>query len=1449
MQLELGRYLKILKVDDEVYQSLNEATLVGVSSWKQDTGEKGFELQVEIPRLLDVSIYERLRDYADKADVPTRFYLVQKMSDDDDIDNSYDDLAVNAYFAYFLKKHFSDSPLYEALSHLKLIEMRDQIIISVNTQILQESMNQYINLLRFEFAYAGFSEEVVIQFEKIADAEVAKLMEEAKAASLATMVPPADIETPEDTDGKQHFHRTRDITISDELKPETYVHFKGRVFSVERKDFRGYPSKYIIGMTDDKNSLFVTARKGRKLSEKTLNDIKEEQYLEIVGHVQEDNYQHDVVVEAYSIQNLGFYQERYDAEEDKRIELHLHTNYSTLDGVCDIDKYAALAASFGHPAIAITDHGGVQGFPEAQDAADKYKLKMIYGMEGYLVDEKYEPLYNPRDLDLNHATYVSFDLETTGLNPRYDEIIEIGAVKYKDSQIVDTFQTFVNPKRRISKFTTELCGITDEDVIGAPLLEEVAANFRKFVGDGVLVAHNASFDYNFINEAFRKRHIPVFGNAVIDTLALARCIMPGKKSYSLGGVARAVNVDYDEISAHRADYDANVLGNVLLIMLNQVVNDLHITNLKDLPSLTPVDAYVTKHPFHVTMLVKNKAGLKNLYRIVSESNVKYLNRNKLPMIPRSLLADNREGLLVGSACYNGEVFDLAKTGTEAMLRQAIKNYDYIEIQPLANYQFLLETGEFEDEASLVRVLKDIVRIAEEEKKLVVATGDCHYLNPRDRIYRDAYIVWHPKNQSANHPLFDSKKRSKQGPMQHYRTTREMLDGISFVGEEKAKEYVVTNTHKIADMIEVIKPIGHALCAPVLPGIDVQKEIEKLCDINAKRIYGDPIPPFIAERLERELKSLRENNYAVIYYLAYRLVMKSKEDGYLVGSRGSVGSSFVATMCGITEVNPLPPHYICPQCHHLEMIVDGSYASGYDLPPKLCPECGHIMDTNGQNIPFETFLGLHGDKVPDIDLNFASDNQPQAHEYTKVLLDANHVFRAGTIATVQSNTAFGVARNYFEYNEKFDLRKAEYQRLAHYCSGTKRTTGQHPGGIVVVPLDKDILDFTPVQYPADDQDAHWLTTHLTYESMHDQLLKLDILGHEDPMALRMLQELTGVDPETIPLNDPKVLSLFTSTDALHVTPLQIYSETGVSGIPEFGTENAKRILADARPTKFSELVQISGLSHGTGVWSGNAQDLIRTTQAGLMDVIGCRDDVMTYLVHKGMDEVSAFKIMETVRKKNKYVSKDQEEAMRKIGVPDFYIDSTKKIEYLFPKAHAVAYVSMALRVAWYKVYYPIEYYATFFSVRCAEYDIETMIKGGPELVQKMQDSLNIANDRSRNTSERKKAADLYDALLLTVEFFARGFSFANISLTESDSKNFVISESRTQLYPPFSSISGLGVEAAKNIVAARKEKPFISQEDFSKRAKINKTILKTLEKMGVLQHIQSEAQMSLDLFEE
>jgi len=1442
MQVEMGKFLNSINSDEEVLNAFSNAKLIEA---KINNKAEKFKILIEIPEILDIKIYQKFNDSLKKF--PYKCNVTFKVANHDSIN----EVAVNVYYKQFINEHLQGLPIFEALIKLKPILVGQQIIIYVSSKILQESISSFSEVLRTSFKNAGFYQPVVLELKQPDEEEVERIIEEERQRLIKSSL---ELEKQKnivvDSNKKNtSFYKERnnnviEVDLSSIKDDDSNVAFSARIFKIDVRQLRR-GNLYLIYVTDDKDSILIKLRENANFTNEFLSSLQEEMHIRATGKVIYDQFEHDSVFDPRKIEILDVNDERIDEEIEKRVELHLHTNMSTLDGVCNIEKYVKRAIKYGHKALAVTDHGVVQAYPDAQNAIKGTDLKIIYGMEGYIVNEKLPMTINDANIKLDDAVFTVIDIETTGLSNRYDDIIEIGAVKIKNGLEIDSFHSFINPKKRLSSITKEITGITDEMLIGAPLFEDIATNLRKFLQNTIFVAHNASFDFEFINEFFKKHTKEGIYNPVIDTLSLARSIYPHLKSYSLGSVSRSLNVAYLEDEAHRADYDARVLSEVFERMRPKIINELHVLFHNQLGSLSPENAWSKTYPTHMIFLVKNTTGLKNLYNLVSLSHTKYF--SGVPRIPRGIIEKYREGLLIGSACFNGEIFEIAANQSKEKLIEAIKFYDFIEIQHLDNYSYLIDSKSIEGYEKLKTVLTNLVEEAQNLNKIVVATGDCHYLDPKDKIYRDVYIVAKAK-EARRHPLYDYRNPTRENPNQHFRTTKEMLEGVSFLGDKLAHEIVVTNTNKIADMIDTILPVQDQLYTPTLPNIDAQKEIEKLCYDNAKRIYGDPIPSIVLERLEKELGKIRDNKFGVIYYLAYRLVEKSKNDGYLVGSRGSVGSSLVATLSGITEVNPLPPHYLCPECKHSEFFSDGSIKSGYDLDDKICPLCGHMMSGEGHNIPFETFLGINGDKVPDIDLNFSGDYQWQAHNYTKELLGEDNVFRAGTISTVAEKTAFGFARNYyFDELKRERVRNAELARLAHYCEGVKRTTGQHPGGIIVIPLDKDVHDFTPVQYPADDLTASWKTTHFKFEAIHEEILKLDILGHDDPTALRMLKDLTGINPVTLPLNDHKVLSLFTSTEALKVKPDDIYSNTGVSGIPEFGTIITKRILEDAKPHKFSELVQISGLAHGTNVWKGNAQDLIKSGVGTIMDVIGCRDDVMTYLVEKGLPAIDAFKIMENVRKKERQITSQQENLMRNNNVPEWYIDSAKKIQYMFPKAHAVAYVCMALRVAWYKVYRPLEYYATYFSVRCQSYDLESMMMTHKELKERLHRLYENINDRSIDSQIRNKEKDLEDVILMSLEMVARGYKFSNISLEKSEAKRFAIDYDNNALIPPFVTVAGLGEAVAESIIKARADQPFLSKQDFITRTSINTTQLKYLEKKGVLDFLDEEDQLTLKLF--
>lgn len=1206
-------------------------------------------------------------------------------------------------------------------------------------------------------------------------------------------------------------------TIVDE---EKRIAVQGYVFDAETRELRSGRTLLIFKITDYTNSIMIKMFSRDKEDIPLLQAIKKGMWVKVRGSVQNDTFVRDLVMIGNDVNEISPITRQDKASDDeKRVELHLHTPMSQMDAVTSVSTLVGQAKKWGHKAIAVTDHAVAQSFPEAYGAGKKNGIKILYGVEANLVDDGVPIAYNPQDVSLPDATYIVFDVETTGLSAVYDTVIELAAVKMKEGEIIDKFESFANPHHPLSATTIELTGITDDMVQDAPDASEVLKKFSDWIGNDILVAHNASFDMGFLNAGLQRAGFEKVQNGVIDTLELARFLYPHMKNHRLNTLAKKFDVEL--VQHHRAIYDAETTGYLLVKMLKDAFERdiLNHNQLNDY--MGEGNAYQRARPYHVTMLAQNETGLKNLFKLISISHLNYFYR--VPRIPRSKLQKFREGILIGTACDRGEVFEgMMQKGIDEV-QEAAEFYDYIEVQPPENYKHLIELELVRDERALKDIINNIVKLGEKLEKPVVATGNVHYLNPEDKIYRKILI----SSQGGANPL-----NRHQLPDVHFRTTDEMLECFSFLGADKAKEIVVANTQKVADMIEEVKPIKDDLYTPKIEGAD--EEMRAMSYAMARSIYGDDLPEVVEARLEKELKSIIGHGFAVIYLISHKLVKKSLDDGYLVGSRGSVGSSFVATMTEITEVNPLPPHYVCPSCKHSEFFDDGSVGSGFDLPDKSCVECGTPYKKDGHDIPFETFLGFKGDKVPDIDLNFSGEYQPRAHNYTKVLFGEDNVYRAGTIGTVAEKTAYGYVKGYAGDHE-LHLRNAEVDRLVAGCTGVKRTTGQHPGGIIVVPDYMDIYDFTPIQFPADDRNSEWRTTHFDFHSIHDNLLKLDILGHDDPTVIRMLQDLSGIDPKTIPTDDPEVMKIFSGTESLGVTEEQIMCKTGTLGIPEFGTRFVRQMLEDTKPSTFSELVQISGLSHGTDVWLGNAQELIRNNICNLSEVIGCRDDIMVYLIYQGLEPSLAFKIMESVRK-GKGLTPEFEEEMIKNGVPDWYIDSCKKIKYMFPKAHAAAYVLMAVRIAYFKVHHALLYYAAYFTVRADDFDIDTMIKGSTAIRAKMEE----INGKGLDASPKEK--NLLTVLELALEMCERGYSFKKVDLYESSADEFIIDG--TSLIPPFNSIPGLGTNAALNIVKARKDGEFLSKEDLQQRGKVSKTILEYLDNHGCLESLPDQNQLSL-----
>ena len=1191
------------------------------------------------------------------------------------------------------------------------------------------------------------------------------------------------------------------------------VAIKGDIFELGTRDIKGKRTLVIFSISDGTDSITVKSFLNENTSAEFLDNVKEGSYVLLEGDVTYDNYSRDNVIMLKSLVLLTK-EVRKDTEVSKRVELHVHSQMSSMDGITSIKKIVERASIWGHKSIAVTDHGVVQAFPEAMDAGKQYGVKILYGVEGYMVNDQKDIVTNIHgEIEINN--FVVFDLETTGLSAKNDRIIEIGAVKIVDGNIVDEFSQLIDPEISIPKHITEITSITNDMVEGKPYIKDILPLFKEFIGDCTLVAHNANFDMGFIREKMKLEGIKV-DNPVLDTLELSRAVFPNLKSHKLNIVAK--HLDISLVNHHRAVDDASATGEILLKIL-EILEDKNFKNIGDLNSLTKNRDISKGELYHVIILVKNYVGLKNLYSLISDSHIKFFHRK--PRMPKSLIEANRDGLIIGSACEAGELYRaILNNKSYNEIRDIVKFYDYLEIQPLGNNMHLVRDGVVKDEEELKSINKRIYELGKTSKKLVVATGDIHFLEPEDEVYRRILM--------SGQGFSDA---DLQAPL-YFKSTNEMLDEFSYLGEDTSREVVITNTNLISDSIEEIIPVPSGTFPPIIEGAD--EDLKRITYKKAYEIYGDPLPEIVEERLNRELTSIIKNGYAVMYIIAQKLVWKSNADGYLVGSRGSVGSSFVATMSGITEVNPLAPHYVCPKCKYSEFFTDGIVASGSDLQDKNCPKCNSVLNKDGQDIPFEVFLGFEGDKEPDIDLNFAGEYQSNAHKYTEELFGEGYVFRAGTIGTIADKTAYGFVKKYFEKKE-MNVSNAEINRLVKGFLGIKRTSGQHPGGVMIVPKYKDILDFTPIQYPADDKSSGVITTHFDYNAISGRILKLDILGHDVPTIIRMLEDITGIDPTKIPLDETKTMKIFTSTEPLGIKPEDINCPVGTLGIPEFGTRFVRQMLVDTQPSTFSELVRISGLSHGTNVWVNNAQDLVRNNIAPLSKVISTREDIMLYLINAGMDKKKSFFIMEKVRK-GRGLSPEDEEDMRALDLPDWYIESCNKIKYMFPKAHAVAYVMMSFRIAYFKVYYPEAFYATYFTIKAADFDGELIIQGKEAIKSKIMELENLGN----NITAKEK--NLLTVLEVALEMYQRGLKFERVDLYKSHSDKFLIGENG--ILPPLKVLDGVGENAAKKIVEEREKGIFISIEDLVNRGKATKPVIEALTKHGCLQNMPESNQISL-----
>ena len=1232
------------------------------------------------------------------------------------------------------------------------------------------------------------------------------------------------------------------------------VVIRGQILNLEKREIKNEKVILIFDVTDFTDTLTVKMfAKNEHVAEITAG-IKPGAFIKLKGISMIDKFDHELTIGSIAgIKKIpDFTSTRMDTAPHKRVELHCHTKMSDMDAVSEAKDIVKRAYKWGHKAIAITDHGCVQAFTDANhtwddlwkaekgkrkeagdDNPDKQDFfKIIYGCEGYLVDDLKEVVTNDAGQDLN-ADFVVFDIETTGFSPVNNRIIEIGAVKVQGGVITDRFSTFVNPQVPIPFEIEKLTGIDDSMVMDAPVIEDIFQEFMEFCEGCVLVAHNANFDMSFIIENGARMGVNV-DHTYVDTVGISRILFPNQAKHNLDAMVKTLGVTLE--NHHRAVDDAEATAEIFVKMI-PMLRENGAETLKQVNVLgASSEELIKKLPtYHVILLAKNDLGRINLYRLVSASHLDFYSRR--PRIPKSLLMKYREGIIVGSACEAGELYHaLLNDKSDAEIARVVKFYDYLEIQPTGNNQFMIESEKVANVNSIEdiqNINRRIVRLGEEFHKPVVATCDVHFLDPEDEVYRRIIMAGKGFADADN-----------QAPL-YLHTTEEMLEEFAYLGSEKAKEVVITNTNMIADMIEVIAPVRPDKCAPVIENSD--KTLTDICYNKAHEIYGPNLPEIVEARLQRELKSIISNGFAVMYIIAQKLVWKSVEDGYLVGSRGSVGSSFVATMAGITEVNPLAPHYYCSECHYVDFDSEHvkKYAdmgsAGIDMPDMDCPVCGKLLHKEGFDIPFETFLGFKGDKEPDIDLNFSGEYQSKAHKYTEVIFGAGQTFRAGTIGTLADKTAFGYVKNYFEERGKHK-RGSEIARLSLGCTGVRRSTGQHPGGIIVLPLGQDINSFTPVQHPANDMTTETITTHFDYHSIDHNLLKLDILGHDDPTMIRMLQDLTGVDPVTIPLDDKKVMSLFQNTEALGVTPEQIGgTKLGALGIPEFGTDFAMQMVIDVKPQTFSDLVRIAGLSHGTDVWLGNAQTLIQEGKATISTAICTRDDIMTYLIRMGVDADASFKIMEAVRKGVVAKGKsdkwpDWKKDMLAHNVPDWYVWSCEKIKYMFPKAHAVAYVMMAWRIAYCKIYHPQAYYAAYFSIRAKAFSYELMCQG-----QKHLESI-MADYKKRSDSLSNKEKDAYSDMRIVQEMYARGYEFLPIDIFTAHARNFQIIDGK--IMPSLSSIEGMGEKAADQVVEAAKDGPFLSKDDFRERTKVSKTVIELMDKLGLLGDLPESNQISL-----
>ncbi len=1515
MENKIKILLEQIKLDESNYCYFEKSSLERIVGNKQ---KDSYNFIIKNDSILPLNVYLEFKQLLKKG-----FPSVKKVSVlFETNDNSY----LSDYYKHLIEVKTMESPLVEMFKNINLDykENKVTLLLANKAEIMRfETIKLF---LEKELHKAGFTNiKFNLEIDLDASIELQKEIEATKQIKMPVEVKKETVvEQPKYPRKNKTLSDNEDViygrlintditTINNIIAPQNNITIEGYVFAdVDIRTTKTDLRILTLKLTDYTDSMY--AKMFINSEEEliaVLKNVKKGAWLKLRGNIKDDLYSKELVFSVSDINKLERIEwEEIDLEENKRVELHTHTKMSQMDGLSDVKALIKTAKKWGHKAIAITDHNSAQAFPDAyhlvcdlnKGVEEDKKFKVIYGTELTMIDDTVNIVIRPNDTKLLDNTYVVFDFETTGFNAGgLDTIIEIGAVKICNGEIIDTFNELINPGRKLPVKITEITNITDDMLADKDNEENAIKRFIEWFSDLPMVAHNAKFDLSFLEMAYKKYNLGTYKNTLIDTLELSRTLDNNFARHSLSALVKRYDVAFDENAHHRADYDAKGTALVFHKMLKKLV-ERNFESINDLTKLVSVDEiHKFGRAFHVNILVKDKTGLKNLFKLLSMANTKYL--YKTPRILRSEIEKHKEGLLIGSGCYESEIFIEARSKADEEIANLMNFYDYVEVQPLECYDHLLQSGDFGSKQELEEHVKKIIRVGMDTGILVVATGDVHHIKEDDKIYRQI-IVNQKVPGGGRHPL--ARKGITDIPSNHFRTTKNMLEAFSFLDDEVKKLIVIENTNKIADCVEIIEVIIETGGVPFSPKIENSQQITiDLVYDKATSLYGSPLPFNIEERIAKELygdgfisviestledksqlysklnevirsgyESVREivkqkllkedpnieniekaidknlggiigGGFDVIYLISQKLVKKSNDDGYIVGSRGSVGSSFVATMMGITEVNPLSAHYICPNCQNSIFEIDGvslgaDYSSGFDLPDMNCPKCNANMKKEGNDMPFATFLGFNADKVPDIDLNFSDLNQAAAHEYTKVLFGEDNVFRAGTIGTVADKTAFGYVKGYSE-EKGITMRTAEVERLAQGCVGVKRTTGQHPGGIVVVPDYMDVYDFTPFGFPADDVNSAWKTTHFDYHAIDQDLLKLDILGHSDPTQLRLIQDYSNHNVLEVPLDDKKTMGIFLSPDNLGVTKEQILCETGTLGIPEFGTPFTVALVAETKPTTFGELVKISGLSHGTDVWVGNAQELIKNKIVPFKEVIGCRDDIMVYLMYKGMKPIKAFKIMEFVRKGR--ASKDPEtwasfaEEMKEAGIEDWYIESCRKIKYMFPKAHATAYVTSAFRIAYYKVHHPQYFYASWFTTKAVDFDIESMIKGYDAIKNKMTEIVNKGYEATN------KESAVLECLKLALEMTARGLKFTNINLLESDSNTFIVKDDNT-LIPPFSTIEGLGDTVAKKIVEERQKGEFLSIEDLQKRAKVSSTLIEKLRSMGILDGMDESSQLSL-----